>query len=314
MKLLAIKIETSHEIEDALTVFVQDDLHALGTEVRKRSDFEQAGWEKDSTVVKLDEIKDLPKDLEFIAYFDQEQDVQTLITKITNKLSELKSYGLNIGEAKITSYYIEDQDWNTVWQKYYHVINFSRHLAMVPEWEDYQPVFPDQKIIKLDPGLAFGTGGHTTTQLVLMGLERVLTKPMSVLDVGTGSGILAIAAAKLGATNVVATDISDESITAANENVALNDLHNIEIKKSNLLKDVNGKYDIVLANILAEILLDLIPDLAAHVKENSRIIFSGIDYLQSDKVVSALNKYGFDIELKMQQGRWVCLIVKPKQD
>lgn len=314
MKLLAIKIETSHEVEDALTFFAENDLNALGTEVRKRSDFEQAGWGKDSTVVKLNEIKNLPKDLEFIAYFDEEADYQLLIKKIKAKLQELKSYGLNIAPNEITHYYIADQDWNTVWQKYYHVINFSRHLALVPEWENYTPAFSDQQIIKLNPGLAFGTGGHTTTQLVLMGLERILVKPQSVLDLGTGSGILAIAASKLGATKVLATDISDESITAANENIALNNLTNIKVKKSNLLKDVSGKYNIILANILAEILLDLIPDLDAHLDKDGKAIFSGIDYLQLDKIKQALKQNNFEIEITMRQDRWVSVIICRKHN
>lgn len=213
MKLLVIKIETSHEIEDALSVYSQDNLNALGVETRKRSDFEQAGWLHDSTVVELDDIKDLPEDMQFMAYFDEEADREDLVKKYQNKLEELKDYGLNVGEGEITTSYIADQDWNTAWQKYYHVIDFSRHLAIVPEWEDYKPAFPDQKLIKLDPGLAFGTGNHKTTQLAMMGLERAMIKPQTVVDVGTGSGILAIAASKLGASQVLATDISDESMT-----------------------------------------------------------------------------------------------------
>lgn len=151
MKLLIIKIETSHEVEDALNIYSQDVLHCLGTESRKRSDFEQAGWESDSTIVNLSEINDLPQDLQFLAYFDIEQDKAELVEKYQKKLAELKSYGLQIGKAKITTSYIKDEDWNTVWQKFYHVINFSRHLAIVPEWEDYQPAFKDQQLIKLDP-------------------------------------------------------------------------------------------------------------------------------------------------------------------
>ena len=197
MKLLIIKIDTSYEVEDALGVFATDNLKALGIESRKRSDFEQAGWLHDSTVVEMDDIKDLPKDTYFYAYFDEEADKDELVEKFQAKLKELKSYGLNTGEGKITTSYIEDQDWNTAWQKYYHVIDFSRHLAIVPEWEDYQPAFSDQQLIKLDPGLAFGTGNHKTTQLAMMGIERAMVKPMSVVDVGTGSGILAIAASKL---------------------------------------------------------------------------------------------------------------------
>ena len=312
MKLLVIKIETSHEIEDALSVYSQDNLNALGVETRKRSDFEQAGWLHDSTVVELDDIKDLPEDMQFMAYFDEEADREDLVKKYQNKLEELKDYGLNVGEGEITTSYIADQDWNTAWQKYYHVIDFSRHLAIVPEWEDYKPAFPDQKLIKLDPGLAFGTGNHKTTQLAMMGLERAMIKPQTVVDVGTGSGILAIAASKLGASQVLATDISDESMTAAKENSALNDITNIELQKTSLLQDVKGKFDIIVANILAEILLDLIPQMDEHLNENGQVIFSGIDYLQLPKIEKALAENGFKIDLTMKQGRWIGLGITRK--
>ena len=314
MKLLIIKIETSHEVEDALNIYSQDVLHCLGTETRKRSDFEQAGWESDSTIVKLDEIKDLPEDLEFLAYFDMEQDKAELVKKYQKKLSELEGYGLKIGQAEVSASYIKDEDWNTVWQKFYHPIDFSRHLAIVPEWEQYKPAFKDQNIIKLDPGLAFGTGSHKTTQLALLGLEQILVKPETVCDVGTGSGILAIASSVLGASSVLATDISDEAITAANENISLNNLTNIKVQKTNLLNKVTAKYDIIVANILAEILLDLIPELNEHLNSNGKVIFSGIDCDQIEKIKTALTANGFQIILSMQQGRWIGLIIERKDN
>lgn len=314
MKLLIIKIDTSQEVEDALSIYAMDNLNALGVESRNRSDFEQAGWLHDSTVVDMDDIKDLPKDTYFYAYFDEEADKDELVKKFQEKMQELKGYGLNIGDAKITSSYIEDQDWNTAWQKYYHVINFSRHLAIVPKWEDYKPAFKDQQLIKLDPGLAFGTGNHKTTQLAMMGLERaIVKKPISVVDVGTGSGILAIAASKLGATDILATDISDESMTATEQNSALNDIKNIRVQKTSLLADVNGKFDIIVANILAEILLELIPQMDAHLNEGGQVIFSGIDYLQLPKIEKSLDENGFKIDLTMKQGRWVGLAITRKE-
>ena len=314
MKLLIIKIETSHEVEDALNIYSHDVLKCLGTETRERSDFEQAGWESDSTIVKLDEIKDLPEDLEFLAYFDMEQDQAELVKKYQKKLSELEGYGLKIGQAKVTASYIKDEDWNTVWQKFYHPIDFSRHLAIVPEWEEYETAFKDQKVVKLDPGLAFGTGSHKTTQLALLGLEQILVKPETVCDVGTGSGILAIASSVLGASSVLATDISDEAITAANENISLNNLTNIKVQKTNLLNQVKSKYDIIVANILAEILLDLIPELNEHLNSNGKVIFSGIDCDQIEKIRTALTTNGFQIILSMQQGRWIGLIIERKDN
>jgi len=315
VKLLAVKVECSHELEDGLSFFMQDELDAQGIESRKRSDFIAEGQKHDSSLVELDDIENLPKDLELTAYFDYESaDKKDLIKKIMDKIAEMKSYGLDTGEVSISTKEVADEDWNTAWQKYYHVIDFSRHLAIVPEWEDYHPAFSDQKLIRLDPGLAFGTGGHTTTQLVLLAMERALVKPMSVLDVGTGSGILAIAASKLGANHVLGTDISDEAVTAAKENIALNDVDNIDVRKANLLKDIDDKYDLIVANILADILLELIPDLDSHLNKEGKVIFSGIDYLQLPKIEKSLAENGFEIKMKMQEGRWIGLLVARKPD
>ena len=315
MKLLAVKVECSHELEDGLSFFMQDELVAQGIESRKRSDFIAECQKHDSSLVELDDIENLPKDLELTAYFDYESaDKKDLIKKIMDKIAEMKSYGLDTGEVSISTKEVADEDWNTAWQKYYHVIDFSRHLAIVPEWEDYHPAFSDQKLIRLDPGLAFGTGGHTTTQLVLLAMERALVKPMSVLDVGTGSGILAIAASKLGANHVLGTDISDEAVTAAKENIALNDVDNIDVRKANLLKDIDDKYDLIVANILADILLELIPDLDSHLNKEGKVIFSGIDYLQLPKIEKSLAENGFEIKMKMQEGRWIGLLIARKPD
>lgn len=315
MKLLAVKVECSHELEDGLSFFMQDELDAQGIESRKRSDFIAEGQKQDSSLVELDDIENLPKDLELTAYFDYENaDKKDLIKKIMDKIAEMKSYGLDTGEVSISTKEVADEDWNTAWQKYYHVIDFSRHLAIVPEWEDYPPAFSDQKLIRLDPGLAFGTGGHTTTQLVLLAMERALVKPMSVLDVGTGSGILAIAASKLGASQVLGTDISDETVTAAKENIALNDVDNIDVRKANLLKDIDDKYDLIVANILADILLELIPDLDSHLNKEGKVIFSGIDYLQLPKIEKSLAENGFEIKMKMQEERWIGLLIARKPD
>ncbi|WP_276805195.1 50S ribosomal protein L11 methyltransferase [Lactobacillus hominis] len=312
MKLLAIKINCGHEIEDGLSYFLQDTLNAKGIEARKRSDFVLEGQKHDSSLVELDDIEDLPEDLELTAYFDQDTDQSKIIDQIKSKIKEMEGFGLDVGNVSISTKNIADEDWNTAWQKYYHVIDFSRLLAIVPDWEDYQPAFKDQKLIRLDPGLAFGTGGHTTTQLVLLAMERALTKPISVMDVGTGSGILAIAASKLGAKSVLATDISDEAVSAAKENIRLNGIDNITVKKANLLKDTDEKFDLIIANILAEILLELIPDLNNHLNKDSQIIFSGIDYKQLPKIENALAKENLEIKMKMQEKRWICLLIARK--
>ncbi|WP_297819232.1 50S ribosomal protein L11 methyltransferase [uncultured Lactobacillus sp.] len=313
MKLLAIKINCGHEIEDGLTYFLQDELDAQGIEVRKRSDFILEGQKHDSSLVELDDIENLPEDLELTAYFEADVDKEKLVNQIKDKIKQMAGFGLNIGNVSISTKNVADEDWNTAWQKYYHVIDFSRSLAIVPEWENYQPAFKDQKLIRLDPGLAFGTGGHTTTQLVLLAMQRALIKPMTMMDVGTGSGILAIAGSKLGAKSILATDISDEAVSAAKENIKLNDVENITVKKASLLKDTKKKFDIIVANILADILLELIPDLDSHLNPDGQVIFSGIDYKQLPKIEKALDEHNFEIKMKMQEKRWICLLICRKE-
>lgn len=309
MKLLVLTIASNEQVEDALSVFAQDNLNCLGVESRRRSDFERAGWLHDSSTIELAQIKDLPASLLLYVYFDQEQDPEALKQKFIQKLKELKSYGLEIGAGKVTYSYIQNQDWQTVWQKFYHPIAFSRHLAIVPAWEKYQPQFADQLCLRLNPGLAFGTGNHQTTQLSLMALERVLTFPKTVVDVGTGSGILAIAAELMGAKRVLGTDISAEAMSAAQQNAALNGINDLHLQKTSLLADVSGQFDVIVANILAEILLDLIPQLNQHLAADGKVIFSGIDYLQLDKIKKKLAANNFKIELEMHEKRWVGLII-----
>ncbi|MDO4912288.1 MAG: 50S ribosomal protein L11 methyltransferase [Lactobacillus sp.] len=311
MKLLRIEMQISHEIEDAMVYFLENDLHALGTEMIRRSDFETAEDRHDSTLVVWEDV-DVPEDIKLFAYFSSEEHVPELTEKIQAKFKELASYGLQVGEGQLTHDYIKDEDWNTVWKKYYHPIQFSRYLAIVPEWENYTPAFSDQQVIKLDPGLAFGTGNHETTKLAMLCLERVMTKPKSVVDVGTGSGILAIASKKFGASSVLATDITDESINATHENMALNQIEDIEIQKTSLLSGISGKFDVIIANILAEILLELIPQLDEHLNEGGQIIFSGIDYLQLPKIEQALDQIGMQVSLKLQEKRWIGLIITRK--
>ncbi len=312
MKLLKVTLETSQESEDALTVYSQDQLGALGVEAIRRRDFEEASHRQDSTVVDWQQLTDIPADVRLVIYFDQEADYDQLAVALKQKLVELAGYGLATGSGTLVSQYVQDEDWNTVWQQYYHPIAFSRHLAIVPEWEDYQPAFADQQLLQMDPGLAFGTGNHETTQLSMMGLEQSLVRPCRVVDVGTGSGILAIAAAKLGAAEVLGTDISSEAMDAATTNLQLNGLTNVKLQHTSLLADVSGQFDIIVANILAEILLQLISQLQSHLAPGGRVIFSGIDYLQLPKVMASLTDNGFQVDLTLRAKRWVGLIITRK--
>lgn len=314
MKLKSLKIQTANEVEEALTEYLVTELGAVGTEVRRRQDFIAAGERHQSELVELDLIEDLPADIEVIAYFNEDADLQLSMKEVQAKLAQLVSFGLAIGEGTISTGEIADQDWNTVWKNYYDVVQVTHDLTIVPEWIDYQPKHADEKIIRLDPGLSFGTGTHITTQLALLALEKIMLQPQTVLDLGTGSGILAIAAHKLGATKITATDIDEQALTASKTNLALNQIADVQLSESDLFSNVHGQYEIVIANILTEILLLLVPNLAEHLAPQGQVIMSGIDIEQLPKLTAKLSEYGFEIKLQMQQERWVALIVVKKEE
>ncbi len=312
MSLLVVTIETSHEAEEALTEFLKTDLGALGIESRSRTEL----LKKSDAKADLTEnaLKKIPEDLELTAYFSPKTRVETIDDALKAKFEQLKTFHLRTGSQRIKTSFLADQDWQLNWEKYYHQNLFSRHLATVPKWETFRPAFPDQISIKLNPKLSFGTGDHVTTQLALLLLEKTMSKPLTVIDVGTGSGILAIAAAKLGAPKVMATDVAEEAIRASHENIRLNQVSQIELKKTSLLDDIEGKFDLVMANMLAEFLIPLIPQLHDHLNEQGHVILSGIDQKQLPRLESVLKKHHFMVELMMKQSHWIALLITPVHD
>ncbi|MEE5988717.1 50S ribosomal protein L11 methyltransferase [Ligilactobacillus equi] len=307
--LAVLKIECASELEEALTYYLQESYALAGLESRRRSDFEVASQRHDSTFVDLTKIENLPEDLELTAYLPVDVDQAQVCTQVQAKIRELAGYGLATGKVRV---YFEAQtltNWETTWQENYPVINFSRHLAFVPVWQTYQPAYPDQAVIKLNSGLGFGTGEHLTTQLALLAMERYLTHPVKLADVGTGSGILAIAAAKMGQTDILATDISSQAIEAARENATLNQLTTIRFQQGNLLEGVSEKFDVICANILAEILQEFSENLASYLTENGVAILSGIETRAYPALDEKLQKLGFKVKLHLNEERWHCLVV-----
>lgn len=310
MQLNGVQIMCSSELEEPLTYFLQSDLAAKGIEVRRRSDFDDVL----TANILAQDANEIPDDMELTAYFAIGIEISDIISQIKAKLLELKNYGFKTDNVEFKVIQVCDKMWQNQWEKFYHRVDFSRSLDIVPEWECPKPLNPHQIVIKMNPKQAFGTGTHITTQLMLMVMERVLLSEMSVLDVGTGSGILSIVASKFGASNVCATDISDDAIASAKKNLALNDIDNVELKQANLLTGVKGKYDLILANMLAEILYQLIPHLSDHLARNGSVIMSGIDCEQLSRIEKLLSENGFTVNLKIQEKRWFCILVSQKSN
>ena len=212
------------------------------------------------------------------------------------------------GEPRIK--HLATEDWAEAWKRHYHSLRIGERVVVTPSWEE-PPLRPGDVLIKLDPGMAFGTGTHPSTQLALRLMERYLRPRSVVLDVGTGSGILAIAAVKMGATRVIATDIDPEAVRTAEENARLNEVRNQITLLVESVMD-SGRYELVLANILADVIADLLlhEGLAERVADDGVLILSGIIKQRRDVVDLALRATGMDVIDSVEDGDWIALAVK----
>ncbi|HEY3416837.1 MAG TPA: 50S ribosomal protein L11 methyltransferase [Armatimonadota bacterium] len=205
---------------------------------------------------------------------------------------------------------LEDRDWLEGWKQYFPPLEISPKLAIVPSWETYTPR-PEQAVVTLDPGMAFGTGGHGTTSTCLQALAETLTPGMAVCDIGTGSGILSIAAVKLGAARVVAVDNDDLAIRVARANARLNEVADaIDFRVGDLLAGVDGPFDLITANILAPVILLLVPQLARVLPAGGYAITSGYITSQEADIRSALEAAGHTVQARYESNDWVTLVSK----
>jgi ribosomal protein L11 methyltransferase len=218
-------------------------------------------------------------------------------------------------DGKVEIIGVAEEDWANSWKAYYKPIKVGKRIVIVPQWEKYEPAGEDI-IIHMDPGMAFGTGTHETTRLVIELLEKYTKPGCRVLDVGCGSGILAICAAKLGAGLCRAYDIDPMAVRVANENTAINNVvDKVSCKKSDLLKDVcidGGGYDVVCANIVADIIIRMAPDVGKFMNAGGVLLASGIITERVHDVVSAMDKYGFEVIERAEENGWCALALKKR--
>lgn len=241
------------------------------------------------------------------AYFNIDVEVDEVIREISDKVEKAKTLGVNIGDYEIFSEEVNEKDWANEWKKYYKPIKVGEKFVVKPLWEDYEAK-GDEIILHMDPGMAFGTGTHETTRMCLEAIEDYMKQDTRVFDIGTGSGILAIGASKLGAKDVVGVDLDIVAVNSAKENVGYNKLTNVEILHGNLMDVVEGTADIIVANIIAEIILVLIDDVKKMINENGVFISSGIIREREAVVTQALLEKGFRIIEVRREGEWVCIV------
>lgn len=243
------------------------------------------------------------------AYFSQDDKIDEIVEAVKMGLEELKKMNIEIGEGIVTYKEMHEEDWANNWKQYYKPVKITDKIVIKPIWEEYKEE-KDDLVIELDPGMAFGTGTHETTRMCIQALDKYVERNTTVFDVGCGSGILAIAAAKLGAKQVVGVDLDPVAVDSAKENVSFNNLDNIEILEGNLLDVVKGKSDIVVANIIAEIICVLTDDVKKALNEGGLFITSGIIHDRVEMVTDKLKKCGFEVMEINKDGEWNCIVAK----
>ncbi|MBQ6614157.1 MAG: 50S ribosomal protein L11 methyltransferase [Clostridia bacterium] len=224
--------------------------------------------------------------------------------------SQLSATGV---EYSIETIGCREEDWAESWKKYYHPIKVGK-IVVVPAWEEYTAK-DDEIIVTMDPGMAFGTGTHETTRLVISMLEKYVKTGDRMLDVGCGSGILAICARKLGADNCAAYDIDPTAVKVARENIEQSGVTNVTCDVSDLLRGVDlsgGKYNIVAANIVADIIIRMMPDIAKYMAEGATLIASGIICPRREEVEACMREHGFEVFDELVENDWCALVVRKK--
>ena len=315
MKWNKYTLKTRSEVED-IVISTLADVGVEGVEIEDKVPL----TESDKKQMFVDILPDGPAD-DGIAYLnfyvEEDQDPQPLLDRVKEALEELRTF-MDIGECTITESQTEDKDWINNWKQYFHQF-YVDDILITPSWEDVKPEDKDKMIIHIDPGTAFGTGMHETTQLCMRQLKKYVNKDTQILDVGTGSGILSIAALKLGASHAVGTDLDPCAISAVKENLEANDVPvtDMDMILGNIIDDKAiqdevgyEKYDIVVANILADVLIPLTPVILHQMKKGGIYITSGIIDDKEESVVAAVKAAGLEVLEVTHQGEWVSVTAR----
>lgn len=301
MNFREIKLKFKKENEERVEIFLSD----LGIDNMAIEDSEdlkifqerQNAWDLyDDDLIKLEKGF-----IRFTIYLDD-------ISDNDEREAKIKAYIEEIG-GEFSKEIIDDSDWKNNWKKFFKILKPNKTIVIVPTWEEYEKK-DGEEIIKLEPGMAFGTGSHETTSLCIKKLEEHMKPGMKVLDIGTGSGILSIAASKLGASEVLGVDIDPMSVYIANENKKLNEVKNAEFIVGDLLSKVKDKYDIVVSNILAEVIVTMTGDLHKFLNKNGIFISSGILKVKSTMVIDSLEANGFEILNVEDLNEWTSIVAK----
>ena len=309
------RLKTTTEAEDLVSSMLMD-LGIEGVEIEDKVPLTQADKEQ----MFVDILPQIESDdgIAYLSfYLEEEVDKEEMLAKVRDEFEAMRAYA-NVGEGTIEESQTEDLDWVNNWKQYFHQF-YVDDMLIIPSWEEVKPEDEDKMIIHIDPGTAFGTGMHETTQLCIRQLKKHVTKETRILDVGCGSGILGMLALKFGAAYSVGTDLDPCAIDATYENMEVNGItrDQYEVMIGNIIDDKEvqdkvgyDKYDIVVANILADVLVPLTPVILNQLKKGGIYITSGIIDDKEDTVVEAVKAAGLEVLEVTYQGEWVSVTAR----
>lgn len=305
MQWIEVNVQVTHEAVEV----VADILTAAGTSGVAIEDPQLINSLRSSGTWELCDIPE-QENTEIVtisAYYADDEKLQERLKQIENELAAVEERigSFRFGNIRFRS--LTEKDWANEWKQYFHVTHVGESLVIKPSWEEYTPK-TGEHVIKIDPGMAFGTGTHHTTNMCMARLEKVLPRGAEVFDVGTGSGILAIAAALLGAKAVKAVDIDAVAVRVARENIADNGLEDkIEVKEGDLLHGTEGQADVIIANIIADIIIMLLKDIPGKLKDDGIFLASGIISDRRADVEAAAAEVGMQVDHVDEKGGWVVM-------
>lgn len=315
MKWKQFRLKTTTQAEDIVSSMLAD-LGIEGVQIEDKIPL----TEQDKEQMFVDILPDIPDDdgtayLTF--YLDEEEDVAPVLMNVRKELEDMRAF-LDVGECTIEESETEDVDWVNNWKQYFHQF-YIDDILVIPSWENVKPEDSDKMVIHIDPGTAFGTGMHETTQLCIRALKKYVTSETEILDVGCGSGILGMLALKFGAKHSLGTDLDPCAIDATHENMEVNGIRKdqYEVMIGNIIddkavQDAVGyeKYDIVAANILADVLVPLTPVIIHQMKPGAVYITSGIIEDKENVVVEAVKAAELELLEVNHQGEWVSVVAR----
>lgn len=306
MNWIEVQIKTTNELEDVVTDILYES-GATGLAIEDPRDIlelvqSEIAWDFiDPSIINLKANQIIIK-----AYFAEDDELDNIINNIEKKIKQHPM--LNEEKSQLTISSVDDKDWAGSWKKYYKPIKIGKNILIKPTWEQAE-IDENTILIELDPGMAFGTGTHETTIMCAEALEKYVKPEDLVYDIGCGSGILSIIAAKLGAREVIGVDLDPICVRVSNENIKINQVEDIvHVRRGDLLEVIDGSADIIVSNIIAEIISEMTLDIKKHLKEDGIFIASGIILDKISLVEKALLENDFKILDIVKRKEWACII------